>query len=97
MRTYYLASENGDYMRKWMRVIRAATLMQTFSEAQNRKLHTSGPMGTAGYEFGSATNRYDQYRNDQNQGKVDIHPTLNPFLIFDEGKSFFKSQDFSRN
>lgn len=87
MRTYYLASENGDYMRKWMRVIRAATLMQTFSEAQSRKMNTtSGPGGTNSYEFGSASNRYDQYRNEQNQRKADIHPTLNPFLIFDEGK-----------
>lgn len=30
MRTYLLASENGEYMRKWMRVLRAATMMQTF-------------------------------------------------------------------
>lgn len=87
MRTYYLASENGDYMRKWMRVIRAATLMQTFSEAQNRKIAAgSGAMGTNSYEFGAATHRYDQNRHEPNQGNVDIHPTLNPFLIFDEGE-----------
>lgn len=85
MRTYYLASENGDYMRKWMRVIRAATLMQTYTEAQNRKIvATSIPISTNSYEFGTASNKYDQYRNEQRQ--VDIHPTLNPFLIFDEGK-----------
>lgn len=87
MRTYYLASENGDYMRKWMRVIRAATLMQTFSEAQTRKMNaTAAAIGMNSYEIGSASNRYDQYRNEQNQRKVDIHPTLNPFLIFDEGE-----------
>lgn len=89
MRTYYLASENGDYMRKWMRVIRAATLMQTFSEAQSHKMKaTSGSLGMNSYEIGPSANRYDQYRNEQNQRKVDIHPTLNPFLIFDEGKHF---------
>lgn len=38
MRTYYLASENVDYMRKWMRVIRAATLMQNFNEVQMRQM-----------------------------------------------------------
>lgn len=87
MRTYYLASENGDYMRKWMRVIRAATLMQSFSDVQNRKMLASNmPQSTNNYEFGNAANRYDQYRNDQNQRTVDIHPSLNPFLIFDEGK-----------
>lgn len=84
MRTYYLASENGDYMRKWMRVIRAATLMQSFSEAQNRKMLASMPLSTNTFEFGNATNRYDQYRNERNQQKIDIHPSLNPFLIFDE-------------
>lgn len=85
MRTYYLASENGDYMRKWMRVIRAATLMQTFSEAQTRKMNAAAAaIGMNSYEIGSAANQYDQYRSEQNQRNVDIHPTLNPFLIFDE-------------
>lgn len=88
MRTYYLASENGDYMRKWMRVIRAATLMQNFNEIQTRQmLATSVPISTNSYEPGIGYNRYDQYHNEQNQrSKVDIHPSLNPFLIFDEGK-----------
>lgn len=88
MRTYYLASENGDYMRKWMRVIRAATLMQNFSEIQTRKmLATSVPISTNSYEPNMGMNRYDpdQYRNEQNQRKADVHPSLNPFLIFDEG------------
>lgn len=86
MRTYYLASENGDYMRKWMRVIRAATLMQNYGELQTRKmLATSVPISTNSYDPSIGLNRYDQYRNEQNQRKVDVHPTLNPFLIFDEG------------
>lgn len=80
MRTYYLASENADYMRKWMRVIRAATLMQNTTEIQTRKmLATSIPIST-NYDPG-----YNQYRTEQSQSKPDIHPTLNPFLIFDEG------------
>lgn len=83
MRTYYLASENGDYMRKWMRVIRAATLMQSYTEAQNRTMLGTS-IGANSYEYGAAANhRYDQYRNER---KVDVHPSLNPFLIFDEGK-----------
>lgn len=88
MRTYYLASENGDYMRKWMRVIRAATLMQNYNEIQTRQmLATSVPISTNSCEPNMAYNRYDHYRSEQNQrGKVDIHPSLNPFLIFDEGK-----------
>lgn len=87
MRTYYLASENGDYMRKWMRVIRAATLMQNFQEIQTRKLLASSvPISTNSYEASMAYNRYDQCRGEQSQRKADIHPTLNPFLIFDEGK-----------
>lgn len=32
MRTYALASENGEYMRKWMRVLIAATMMQTLDD-----------------------------------------------------------------
>lgn len=48
MRTYYLASENGDYMRKWMRVIRAATLMQNFNEVQTRQMIAkSTPINTS--------------------------------------------------
>lgn len=48
MRTYYLASENGDYMRKWMRVIRAATLMQNFNEVQMRQMIAkSTPINTS--------------------------------------------------
>lgn len=88
MRTYYLASENSDYMRKWMRVIRAATLMQTHNEIQTRKiLGTTEPMSANdSYDSSTGFNRYDQYRNAQNQSKIDVHPSLNPFLIFDEGK-----------
>lgn len=86
MRTYYLASENGDYMRKWMKVIRAATLMQNVHEIQTRKmLASSTPIST------SMLTGYDQsykYKSqtDHSYRKADIHPTLNPFLIFDEGK-----------
>lgn len=48
MRTYFLASENGDYMRKWMRVIRAATLMQNFNEVQTRQMIAqSTPINTS--------------------------------------------------
>lgn len=88
MRTYYLASENADYMRKWMRVIRAATLMQNFNEMQTRNMLAqsvpiSTSMSTAGkYSHQSA---HEQYRDRHN---VEIHPSLNPFLIFDEGKCF---------
>lgn len=89
MRTYYLASENGDYMRKWMRVLRAATLMQNFQEIQTRKLlATSIPISTNNYDNNMAYNRYDQYHDEQIQRKVDVHPSLNPFLIFDEGKKW---------
>lgn len=48
MRTYFLASENGDYMRKWLQVIRAATLMQNFNEAQTRQMIAhSTPINTS--------------------------------------------------
>lgn len=94
MRTYYLASENADYMRKWMRVIRAATLMQNFNEIQTRKiLGTTAPTMNPNNSYNSdpGYNRYDQYHGDNTQRKVDIHPSLNPFLIFDEGKCQFRS------
>lgn len=95
MRTYYLAAENADYLRKWMRVIRAATLMQNFNEIQTRKmLATSIPISTNTSSNFSGNNynnnqRYDQYANEQNHRKNDIHQSLNPFLIFDEGNSFY--------
>lgn len=95
MRTYYLASENGDYMRKWMRVIRAATLMQNFHEIQTRKmLASSTPISTsamAGYDNSYKYNNHlEQQHSDQSYGKMDVHQSLNPFLIFDEGKHFLE-------
>lgn len=99
MRTYYLASENGDYMRKWMRVIGAATLMQNLQEIQTRKmLASSTPISTSmitAYDTGS---RYNN-QSGQHQGKMDVHSSLNPFLIFDEGNDFPNSfrEDFSGN
>lgn len=89
MRTYYLASENADYMRKWMRVIRAATLMQNFHEIQTRNmLAQAKPVSTMGtliaksYETGGS-NYPDQF-NRQKYLNTANH-SLNPFLNNDEG------------
>lgn len=90
MRTYYLAAENSDYMRRWVQVIRAATLMQNPNELQTRRmLATSIPICTnsvsSNYTTKTYKNTYDQYNAEANQRKADVHPSLNPFLIFDEG------------
>lgn len=91
MRTYYLAAENADYMRKWMRVIRAATLMQNPNELQTRRmLATSIPISTnaqsSNYTTKTYKNTYDEHFGaDASVKKADVHPSLNPFLIFDEG------------
>lgn len=85
MRTYYLSSENGDYMREWMRVIRAATLMQNFHEIQTRKmLARSTPISTSFVTNYDTHPEYDeQYQ--ENYDQKNMHSLLNPFLIFDEG------------
>lgn len=91
MRTYYLAAENSDYMQKWVRFIRAATLMQNPNELQTRRmLATSIPISThalaPNYNTKTYKNSYDQpYNVNANPRKPDMHPSLNPFLIFDEG------------
>lgn len=81
MRTYYLASENADYMRKWMRVIRAATLMQNFNEIQTRNMLANAiPISTSVQTTANYSHHgHDSFRN------TEMHPSLNPFLIFDEG------------
>lgn len=85
MRTYYLSSENGDYMCKWMRVIRAATLMQNFHEIQTKKmLASSTPISTSLVTNYDTHPKYDkQYK--ENFDHKNMHSSLNPFLIFDEG------------
>lgn len=85
MRTYYLSSENGDYMRKWMRVIRASTLMQNFHEIQTRKmLASSTPISTSLVTNYDTHPKYEKrYQEDHDQ--KNMHPSLNPFLICDEG------------
>lgn len=85
MRTYYLSSENGDYMRKWMRVIRAATLMQNFHEIQTRKmLANSTPISTS-LVTNNDTHPNNEKRYQENYDQKNMHSSLNPFLIFDEG------------
>lgn len=91
MRTYYLAAENADYMRKWMRVVQAATLMQNPNELQTRRmLATSIPISTNALSSNHTTktykNTYEQYGAEPAARQMDTHPSLNPFLIFDEGR-----------
>lgn len=71
MRTYYLASENGDYLRKWMRVIRAATLMQNFNEVLAVDARAHNTSGDEPEERSALAQTYGQLSHNNNN---------NPFL-----------------
>lgn len=76
MRTYFLASENGDYMRKWMRVIRAATLMQNFNEVQTRHMIAqSTPINTSQAARTDEPGKWSQKHSQSNQNNNN-----NPFM-----------------
>lgn len=76
MRTYYLASENGDYMHKWMRVIRAATLMQNSNEIQTRQMIAEAtPISTA---YTTATDEQERWIHNQKYTKPSS--SNNPFI-----------------
>lgn len=78
MRTYYLASENGDYLRKWMRVIRAATHAQNFGEPNPRDPYEiRGRDGMQNEQWIVAGQTYPLQMSQS---------ANNPFLSYDEGK-----------
>lgn len=80
MRTYFLASENGDYMRKWMRVIRAATLMQNFNEVQTRHMIAqSTPINTSQAARTDEPGKWSQKHSHQNQNQ-NQNNNNNPFM-----------------
>lgn len=77
MRTYYLASENADYMRRWMQVIRAATLMQNFAEQYDQ---------VERFEFNPSVSDQWMINSNQNYPLTMSQSAANPFLNYDEGK-----------